>query len=154
MSKILHHVIYAFGSVLYSGRSPVASGTAGSLVSLIPLMACAHFLEPAHYALVLSVGIVVFILLGIPAGTYIEKHEGKEDPGVVVIDEAAGQWITFLFVSPTLMIKHPWIPVLGFLLFRIFDIVKFFPAKQAERLGGGLGIMADDVMRCEARHVW
>jgi phosphatidylglycerophosphatase A len=70
----------------------------------------------------------------------VERESGREDPGQVVIDEVAGQWIA-VAVCPV-EIRHA---LLAFGLFRLFDIVKPWPARQLERLHGGLGIMMDDV---------
>ena len=83
---------------------------------------------------------VAATLIGIPAASIVERESGHEDPGHVVIDEVAGQWIALL-VCPTEM-RHA---VLAFALFRLFDVVKPWPARQLERLHGGLGIMMDDV---------
>jgi phosphatidylglycerophosphatase A len=83
---------------------------------------------------------VAVTLIGISASSIVERETGKEDPGHVVIDEVAGQWIA-LAVSPV-EIRHV---LLGFTLFRLFDIVKPWPARQLERLHGGFGIMMDDV---------
>jgi phosphatidylglycerophosphatase A len=80
------------------------------------------------------------VLIGIPAGSIVERESGREDPGQVVIDEVAGQWIA-LAACPV-EIRHA---LLAFGLFRLFDIVKPWPARQLERLHGGLGIMMDDV---------
>jgi phosphatidylglycerophosphatase A len=71
-----------------------------------------------------------------------EKFFGRTDPGHVVIDEVAGQLITFL-ARPDASWK--WL-LAGFVLFRFFDVVKPFPARRAERLRGGWGIMTDDVL--------
>ena len=72
------------------------------------------------------------------------KHEscGRKDPGHIVIDEVAGQWITL--AGATVFNWKSWI--LGFLLFRLFDIWKPPPVRQLEKLPGGTGIMADDLM--------
>lgn len=86
--------------------------------------------------------------LGVPAGTTAERHFGGVDPGPVVIDEVVGMLLTLA-----------WIPVgptgaaTGFLLFRIFDVIKPFPARRLERLHGGLGIMADDAMAAVYAHL-
>lgn len=87
--------------------------------------------------------IIVISLTGTWAATRAEKLLGRKDPGAVVIDEVAGQLITFLFVPPG---KWLWIIVVGFLAFRLFDIWKPYPIRRLESLGGGLGIMADDVL--------
>ena len=70
------------------------------------------------------------------------KAQARKDPGLVVIDEVCGQWITLAG-----MINGSWKSwLLAFLLFRIFDIIKPWPARQFEALPGGTGIVADDVM--------
>ena len=80
--------------------------------------------------------------MGVWSAGKAEKAFGRVDPGEVVIDEIVGQIITFL-ATP----KVSWIWLLaGFFLFRAFDIVKPFPARRAERLPGGWGIMLDDVI--------
>lgn len=90
--------------------------------------------------------IVCITMAGIWAATRVEKLLGRKDPGIVVIDEVAGQLITFL---PILLIdpftEWPLI-VAGFLLFRAFDIWKPYPVRRLESLESGLGIMADDVL--------
>jgi len=139
-------IIYLFGTMFFSGRSPVASGTAGSFVAILLYMAGVYFLPSQIFPIIQVVVIVVFIIAGIPAATYIANSEGKEDPGCIVVDEAIGQWITMLFMPPALIMAHISIPIAGFLLFRLFDIVKVFPANRAEKLPGGLGIVLDDVI--------
>jgi phosphatidylglycerophosphatase A len=79
-------------------------------------------------------------LIGIPASSIVAKESGGEDPGHVVIDEVAGQWIA-LAATPV----EPGHVLLALLLFRLFDITKPAPARQLERLHGGFGIMMDDV---------
>ena len=66
---------------------------------------------------------------------------GRKDPGIVVVDEVVGQWVTLAALPFT-----PVTAALGFLLFRVMDVVKPWPARDLERLPGGWGIMADDVM--------
>jgi phosphatidylglycerophosphatase A len=87
---------------------------------------------------------VAATLIGIPAGTVVERENGQtggqRDPGFVVIDEVAGQWVA-LAIAP-IDVGHA---LLGFALFRLFDIVKPWPVRQLERLQGGTGIMLDDL---------
>jgi phosphatidylglycerophosphatase A len=80
------------------------------------------------------------VVVGIPAATIVERESERPDPGHVVIDEVAGQWIALLFSRVNL--SHL---LAGFLLFRLFDIVKPWPARRLENLPGGWGIMLDDV---------
>ena len=85
--------------------------------------------------------IVLLFVVGCWAGTVAERHYGRTDPGAVVVDEVIGMLLTLWLIPVT------WKGALvGFLLFRVFDIVKPFPARQCERLHGGLGIMADDAV--------
>ena len=121
----------------YAGYFPIAPGTAGSAVGLALLFAI-RLLGSAG----LELGVlVVTVAIGIWAAGVGERHAAREDPGLVVIDEVAGMLLTMLWVPLT------WATaVVGFLAFRLFDIVKPFPARDAERLHGGLGIMADDLI--------
>lgn len=85
-------------------------------------------------------GALLALLIGIPAATIVERESGCEDPGHVVLDEVCGQWIALAIVPAN------WAHVLlALLLFRFFDILKPWPARQLERLPGGAGIMLDDV---------
>jgi len=79
-------------------------------------------------------------VLGVAASSAYSAELKKSDPGRVVIDEAAGQFLVFIAVSPDWTFM-----VFGFLLFRFFDIVKPFPIRRLEALPAGWGIMADDV---------
>ena len=135
MSRAIDAAAKLVATGLGSGYSPVAPGTAGSLVGLL------LFLPLAGRALWIQLAAVVAVtILGVLAGGRLATMLGAKDPGVVVIDEVAGQWITLLALPMT-----PVIAVAGFLLFRAMDIRKPWPARALERLPGGLGIMADDV---------
>ena len=84
---------------------------------------------------------IVVAYVGVYVAGKVEKHWGKTDPQFVVIDEVSGQLLALSFPFIVLNWKS-WL--LGFILFRVFDIWKPFPARQAESLHGGWGIMADD----------
>jgi phosphatidylglycerophosphatase A len=85
--------------------------------------------------------IVALFAIGVWAGTTAERYFGGIDPGPVVIDEVVGMLITLAFLPVG------WIgAVVGFVLFRVFDVIKPFPARRFEALHGGLGVMADDAM--------
>jgi phosphatidylglycerophosphatase A len=120
---------------LGSGYSPVAPGTAGSLVGLLLFLPLASRAWPVQLAAAVAV-----TLLGALAGGRLATLVARKDPGLVVVDEVAGQWITLIGLPLT-----PVIAIAGFLLFRVMDIVKPWPARDLERLPGGWGIMADDV---------
>lgn len=125
----------AVATALGAGYAPSAPGTFGSAVGLL-----LWWVLPASPAVQLSVIVLVFVL-GAWSGSVAERHFGKSDPGHVVIDEVLGVLIT-MFMNPV-----GWGGALvGFLLFRITDIVKPYPANRLEALHGGVGIMADDAM--------
>ena len=120
---------------LGSGYSPIAPGTAGSIVGLLLFLPLAGLAWPVQLA-----ATAVLTLVGVFAAGRVARVVERKDPGLVVVDEVAGQWITLLALPVT-----PVTALAGFLLFRVMDIVKPWPARDLERLPGGLGIMADDV---------
>jgi len=89
----------------------------------------------------LAVAVVVVTLVGIWAGSRVERVLGRKDPGVIVIDEVAGMFLSVVLLPRT-------IPVLvtAFLLFRLFDVWKPFPARESQALTGGVGVMIDDLI--------
>jgi phosphatidylglycerophosphatase A len=119
-----------------SGYSPFAPGTAGSLVGLVLLIP----LRRAGLGVELGC-LFAFTALGIPAGGLVARRLGIEDPSIVVVDEVVGMWVSLLFLP-----LNPVTGLAGFVLFRIMDVIKPYPARQLESLPGGWGIMADDVM--------
>ena len=123
-------------TVLGIGYAPVAPGTFGSLPGL--LLYWALFQLGGAPAVIAA--LLLLIPLGIQAASAAERHFGSEDPGRVVVDELVGQLVALTFLEPT-----PFNLVAGFLLFRLLDIVKPFPARRLERLHGGSGIMLDDL---------
>ena len=90
------------------------------------------------------IGVVVVTGLGIWAATRTEQILGLKDPGKVVVDEVAGQMIALLPLS-IFALGRGWI-IVSFILFRLFDIFKPYPARRFEALRSGLGIMADDLV--------
>src|SRR2546422_2105025 len=125
----------ALATVFGVGYVPLAPGTCGSAVGLLlwkVLPASVWVQAPAIAAL---------FAIGSWSGSVAERHFGTRDPAAVVIDEVLGMLIT-LFLNPV-----GWAGAIGaFLLFRITDVVKPFPANRLERLRGGIGVMADDAM--------
>ena len=121
-----------------AGLLPVMPGTWGSLAAL-PFAWIIAWLFGAG-ALVLAAAALFFV--GWWAATQVTRASGVEDAGSIVVDEVAGQWLT-LVVTPPDLIGY----ALGFVLFRLFDIAKPWPASWADQaLGGGFVIMADDVI--------
>jgi len=119
----------------------VAPGTAGSVVGLALVVALRQTsLGSAELAVSLAVVAAVVFAVGVWSAGKAEKAFGCIDPGQVVIDEVLGQIITFI---ATPRISRVGL-IAGFILFRIFDIIKPFPARRCERFPGGWGIMLDD----------
>lgn len=118
------------------GYAPIAPGTFGSAAGIL------LYWLTRHWSIGWQLGLIAFVTaLGVWAASEAERHFGKEDPGAVVIDEVAGQLVTLAFTGAGLAAM-----VVGFFVFRILDIIKPFPADRFERLHGGGGIMADDIM--------
>jgi phosphatidylglycerophosphatase A len=87
------------------------------------------------------VTIAVLLAVGVWSASVTERYVGRTDPGIIVIDEIVGMLLTFAFLNVGFGSL-----VFGFVLFRVFDIVKPYPARACERLPGGWGVMADDVV--------
>jgi phosphatidylglycerophosphatase A len=134
MSQSRPVMALAIATVGGIGYAPIAPGTFGSAAGLVLW----SFL-PAATAVQLA-AIALIAVGGAWAGTAAEQHFHTTDPGAIVVDEVAGMLLTLLLVPLT------WKgAVLGFLLFRLFDIIKPFPARRLEQLHGGVGVMADDL---------
>jgi phosphatidylglycerophosphatase A len=119
----------------FSGYAGIVPGTVGSLVGLL-----LYLPFTASPILVRIVAAVALFFLGVFASTRTAEIWRIKDPHPVVIDEVVGMWIALLFVAHGVVYF-----IAAFLLFRLFDIIKPFPARQAELLKGGWGIMLDDV---------
>ena len=122
-------------TVFGAGYSPVAPGTVGSAVTVLLL-----WLIPFSRG-----GLVLFLVVVIAVGTWAahiaERRLGGKDPGAIVIDEVAGMTLSVVLFPLT-----PAVLLGGFVLFRIFDVVKPPPAHASQRLGGGVGVMIDDLI--------
>ena len=96
---------------------------------------------PAEFRTGAAIAIVIAVCaIGIPASTIVERESGRHDPGFVVIDEVAGQMLALVAVPlrwKTLLVS--------FILFRVFDVIKPPPVRRLESLGGGTGIVLDDI---------
>ncbi len=120
-----------------AGRSPFVPGTVGTLVSLLPAYILGRYLPLWGF----GAATAFVALLGVWAGGRAADLLGQKDPGAVVIDETAGLFVT-LFGIPA----GPVTLAAAFVLFRVMDILKPPPARRLERLRGGWGIVADDLM--------
>lgn len=119
-----------------AGLAPLAPGTVGSIPGLMLFWA----LWATGGAYAAAAGALILAVAGTWAADRTSTAAGEEDPPIIVIDETAGQMVSLLFLAPTLPVLG-----LGFVLFRLFDIIKPPPARQLERLPGGFGVMADDL---------
>ncbi len=141
------------------GLIPLAPGTWGSAVGVFIYVAIGWLADftfgnqdiylnrPPTLTSAMTTALLFVIIMVTCAGTWAatraEKLLGRKDPGAVVVDEVAGQLIAFLFVP---LHAGWWAIGAAFVLFRLFDIWKPYPIRRLESLGGGLGIMADDVL--------
>ena len=121
----------------YLGYVPIAPGTFGSGAGLAVFFAVR---STGSIAVELA-AIVLLFAIGIWSGTVAEHHFGGIDPGPVVLDEVVGMLITLLLLPVNVTGA-----IVGFLVFRVLDVVKPWPSARFEKLPGGLGVMADDGM--------
>lgn len=127
---------YATGA--YSGLFPIAPGTVGTLFAVL-----LFYFMPSNIYLYILITLIV-IVTGTWASTLAERDIFKtKDSSEIVIDEIAGYFVTMLFFNAS----DGWLTILiGFVLFRIFDIAKPYPINKLQKLKGGVGIMADDLL--------
>ena len=133
--------MHRFGLLLatcgYIGYVPIAPGTFGSAVGLAVFFAVR---QTGSVGIELA-AIVLLFAVGIWSGTVAEHHFGGIDPGPVVLDEVVGMLITLALLPVNLTGA-----IIGFIVFRILDVIKPWPSARFETLPGGLGVMADDGM--------
>jgi phosphatidylglycerophosphatase A len=121
-----------------SGLLPWAPGTWGALAALPFAWGLYHWQGPVG----LAVATVAVFIVGTWAADVYARLDDENDPGPVVIDEVAGQWMVLVVVEPSLVAY-----AVGFFLFRLADITKPWPASWADRsVKGGFGIMLDDIL--------
>ena len=130
-------LVLAIATMGPCGYAPTAPGTFGSAAGLLLFWPVQAF---GSLAVELAVLLAV-TTIGVAAATRAESLTGRHDPGLIVIDETAGMLLTLAAVPVGLGGA-----LAGFLAFRLFDIAKPFPARWAERLPGGWGVMADDLV--------
>lgn len=135
MGRLARAAILFFAQGAYTGRSPVAPGTAGTLLGVLLYVFAAGLSLAPYLALCL-----VLVLLGTWAAGRAETLLGGKDDPRIVIDEVAGYLVAMILIPPG------WgFAAAGFFLFRFFDIVKPFPIYRLQRLKGGIGVMIDDL---------
>jgi phosphatidylglycerophosphatase A len=124
----------------YCGYAPVAPGTVGSAAAIA--IAWALHAYASQPAMAFGFFGAALAIPGVWAASVTAREISSKDPGIVVVDEVVGQWITL--AGATALNWHSWL--LAFCLFRIFDIWKPPPVRQLEKLPEGFGIVADDAM--------
>ena len=121
----------------YCGYFPIAPGTVGSAAGLVVYLLVWWTRSPIVEIALMAATFAI----GTWAATHAERYFGGIDPGPVVIDEVLGMLVTLAFIPAG------WSAMLaGFVVFRVFDVIKPFPADRLEKFHGGFGIMADDAM--------
>jgi phosphatidylglycerophosphatase A len=133
----------------YTGYTPIAPGTAGSLIGVIIYLGMYHLFWP-YYLLILIALTFFGIWLSNQATIYFFK---KKDSKRIVIDEIIGFLITMFLIIPAetsfsdiFLFRYGKFIIVGFLVFRVIDILKPFPLRRLERLPGGWGVMCDDLL--------
>jgi phosphatidylglycerophosphatase A len=127
-------LVVAIATGVYVGYLPPAPGTLGSLLGLLLLWP----LKPGT----VQVLVTLFLIgVGIVVADRAARVIGGQDPPAIVIDEIAGIAVATLLLPPQVQER-----VVAFVIFRLFDVIKPFPARQAERLPGGFGIVGDDLI--------
>lgn len=134
--QVRQRIVWMLGTGLGVGMAPIMPGTLGSLWGppLVWMIQAAELSTPIYA----SIAVAIF-LVGIPICSRVAQQLGAHDPGCVVFDEIAA--FPLVFAVTPMTVKSA---VLGFVWFRVFDVLKPWPAGRAERFEGGLGIMLDD----------
>jgi phosphatidylglycerophosphatase A len=135
MNKTFDKIALFIAQGAYSGRAPIAPGTAGTVVGVLFYLLMKD-LGPLAYSAVCAAVIAV----GTWAAGRVDRMFGTKDNSTIVIDEIAGYLVAMLMVPGT------WLSITAaFFLFRLFDIVKPFPLQRLEEVPGGPGVMLDDI---------
>jgi len=132
--KVVNITSYIIATGFGCGYIPKIPGTVGSLLAVL---VCWFY--PVEMSSLIILSILLFII-GVPAATIVERFEGK-DSSKIVIDEITGQILTFAFIP-----FNGITVILGFILFRFFDILKPYPINISQKLSNGWGVMIDDVL--------
>ena len=134
---LLRRIGVFIATCAYVGYAPVAPGTFGSAIGL----AVFYVVRRQRSTTVEVAAIVVLAVVGLWSATEAEHHFGGIDPGPVVIDEVIGMLVTLAFIPVNLAGA-----IVAFVLFRLLDVVKPWPARRLEHLPGGFGVVLDDMM--------
>ena len=135
VSSVLDRLAVQIATVFGLGRAPLAPGTVASVVTVV-------FLGLVPFS---RAGLVLFLLVVVVVGTWAAHRAegviGGKDPGAIVIDEVAGMTLSVVAFPLT-----PEVLAAGLALFRVFDVWKPPPARESQRITGGLGVMIDDLI--------
>ena len=131
--KILIDVIV---TTFYIGRLPLAPGTWASIASTISWL----FIFDATNSFLVPLYSIILFFVGVYFSHLSLKKSNDHDPSYIVIDEWVGQWVALSFIPVNLNFA-----IVGFILFRFFDITKIGPVKYFEKIPGALGVMSDDI---------
>ena len=148
--RALDKLAFVVASGLGLGFIPIGPGTFGSLLGLLiaALIVFRFRFSPDLMWQAILAAALITLVIGVWAASRVERFLEKKDASLIVIDEVCGQILTFAGMAP-LMGRvggaWRWVMVIGFLLFRVFDIFKPFPIRRLEGIRGGAGVMADDV---------
>jgi phosphatidylglycerophosphatase A len=141
-ARSLWHPTTLLATWFGAGLLPLMPGTWGSLAALPFAWVFLRIAGESDGTAVLLVAAVICFFVGWAATHFYMRHTDRKDPTEVVIDEVAGQWLVLIVANP-----HVWWHWLaGFLLFRLCDIVKPFPANVIDRRPSALAVMADDTV--------
>lgn len=135
--KPVEKIKIMISTFFFAGYSPVIPGTVGTAAGLIIYLPLARWAPLPVYIAVL----LLTVAAGVWASGFAEKFYGRKDPSEAVIDEVAGFLLAMLFLTPGV-----YNIIAGFILFRVLDIIKPPPVRYFERMRGGVGIMADDLV--------
>ena len=144
----LARAVATFGGL--GDKLPAPGTTVGSLPPALLWMGLYMAIPINQLRIALTaVGLIVFTIIGIWSAEIEAERRQESDPRPIVVDEAAGQWLTYLVALPFVpLMTIPPLAIFaaaGFLLFRFFDVIKVWPIKAFEKLPGGIGIVADDL---------
>ena len=142
-SRFTQIIAWSVASGLGSGFSKYAPGTAGTFSGIILWFLAHRFFGESFSIPVQLLVIVFFFIVGLWATKIVLIETGREDPGVVVVDEWLGVWVTSIFLTAQSAAIW-WIA--SFFLFRFFDILKPPPASNAENIPGAMGVILDDIV--------
>ena len=133
----MNRLAFAIATVFKAGYIPIAPGTVGSIIGLLVFWLIKDY---ASFTIEMFVAAALFFA-GVWASTIVEQVLERHDPGVVIVDEVVGMLVALMLLPSTITVIF-----LAFLLFRVFDIIKPYPARWCEQLSRGWGIMMDDVV--------